>query len=218
MSTSSAAASDQPPYRQIRAVFDEAGVTVYQAYKAGIALDAVRRGRFSNGYNRERMTWIKPSFLWMMYRSGWATKEDQEYVLAIRLNREGFEAALGDAVLSHFDPDRHEDEQAWRKALREAPVRVQWDPERDLRHTPLGYRAVQIGLSGRAVHEYCDTWITGIEDTTPLARQIHGLIREGREDVARELLPREVPYPLSVQLAAAIGATARPPLGRGEPI
>jgi len=24
-----------------------------------------------------RMTWIKPNFLWMMYRSGWASKKNQ---------------------------------------------------------------------------------------------------------------------------------------------
>jgi hypothetical protein len=37
------------------------------------------------------MTWIKPSFLWMMYRCGWATKPGQERVLAIQITREGFE-------------------------------------------------------------------------------------------------------------------------------
>jgi len=40
------------------------------------------------------MTWIKPSFLWMMYRSGWATKPGQEHILATQITRDGFEWAL----------------------------------------------------------------------------------------------------------------------------
>ncbi|MGX4689240.1 DUF4291 family protein [Streptomyces sp. JNUCC 63] len=78
------------------------------------------------------MTWIKPSFLWMMYRCGWATKSDQERVLAIGITREGFEWALANACLSHFDRTRFATEAARREALRTSPVRVQWDPERGL--------------------------------------------------------------------------------------
>lgn len=40
------------------------------------------------------MTWLEPSFLWMMYRSGCAQKEGQERVLAIDVTRSGFEWAL----------------------------------------------------------------------------------------------------------------------------
>ena len=36
-------------------------------------------------YSTTRMTWIKPNFLWMMYRSGWAEKKGQENILAIYL-------------------------------------------------------------------------------------------------------------------------------------
>jgi len=51
------------------------------------------------------MTWIKPSFLWMMYRCGWGLKdENQKRVLAIDIDRAGFERALSMACLSHFDP------------------------------------------------------------------------------------------------------------------
>ena len=53
------------------------------------------------------MTWIKPSFNWMMYRSGYATKPGQEVVLAIDIARDGFEWALKNAVLSNFVPSVH---------------------------------------------------------------------------------------------------------------
>ncbi|MFT5999906.1 MAG: hypothetical protein ACI81P_002365 [Neolewinella sp.] len=29
-------------------------------------------------FSYQRMSWIKPNFLWMMYRCGWAKKQDQE--------------------------------------------------------------------------------------------------------------------------------------------
>ena len=59
-------------------------LTVYQAYPPEIADAAVAAGRFVPPFKRERMTWIKPSFRWMMYRCGWATKPGQERVLAVR--------------------------------------------------------------------------------------------------------------------------------------
>jgi hypothetical protein len=31
------------------------------------------------------LTWIKPPFLWMMYRCGWATKPGQETVLDVAI-------------------------------------------------------------------------------------------------------------------------------------
>lgn len=76
---------------QIRAVFDDHTITVYQAYSKAIALPAVANQKFVPPFKIERMTWIKPSFLWMMYRCGWATKEGQEHVLAIQIKREGLQ-------------------------------------------------------------------------------------------------------------------------------
>jgi hypothetical protein len=66
---------------QVRAVFTEKTITVYHAYPAGIAVPALKASTFVAPFKRTRMTWIKPSFLWMMYRSGWATKTDQERIL-----------------------------------------------------------------------------------------------------------------------------------------
>ncbi len=95
------------------------------------------------------MTWIKPSFLWMMYRCGWGTKVGQETVLAVDITREGFEWALRNACLSSYVRGVHPDLASWQRELRSAPARVQWDPERDLRLRPLPYRSLQLGLSGR---------------------------------------------------------------------
>ncbi|WP_062205070.1 DUF4291 domain-containing protein [Streptomyces sp. NBRC 109706] len=188
--------SQPTPARQIRAVYTPDTVTVYQAYPPGIGRPAAGDGRFPARWKRERMTWIKPSFLWMMYRCGWGQKEGQETVLAVEISRAGFEWALRHACLSHYDRAVHPDRDAWRRALRAAPTRVQWDPERDPLLRPLPYRSLQLGLSGEAVARYADEWIVSIEDITPLAHRVHALVRAGDLDSARGLLPVERPYPV----------------------
>jgi hypothetical protein len=192
--------------RQIRAVYDDDTVTVYQAYSPAIAVPAVRAGRFVPPFKRERMTWIKPSFLWMMYRCGWATKPGQEHVLAVSITRAGFEWALANAALSHYERDLHPDRVTWQRELKRAPVRVQWDPERDLRLRELPYRSLQLGLGGAAVPLYADEWTTGITDVTGLVREIRGHLDDNDETRAAALLPPERPYPLPEQIAARINA------------
>lgn len=65
--------------RIIRALYDEDTITIYQAFNEQIAKSALEHQTFvSPPFKMERMTWIKPSFLWMMYRSGWATKDNRE--------------------------------------------------------------------------------------------------------------------------------------------
>lgn len=186
------------PYRQIRAAFDADTLTVYQAYAPAIAAPAVAAQTFVAPFKRERMTWIKPSFLWMMYRCGWATKPGQERVLAIRITRSGFESGLRESCLSHFDPELHASHDEWRARLATSPVRLQWDPERDRAGQPLAWRSLQLGLSGSAVTRYVEDWIVGIDDITDsLADR-----RSGAEP-----LPTERPYPLPDDLVAHIGAS-----------
>ena len=192
------------PNRQIRARYDDSTITVYQAYSPSIAEPAAADGRFGAGFRRERMTWIKPSFRWMMYRCGWATKPGQERVLAVRISREGFEWALAHSAFAHFDATLHADHDAWRASLAE-PVRVQWDPERDLHFRPLDHRSIQIGLGGPSVARYCDEWIQGIDDVTDLAHACHAELTAHGVDAATKLLPPEEPYAVPAVIAAHIG-------------
>ncbi|WP_432841060.1 DUF4291 domain-containing protein [Dactylosporangium sp. CA-092794] len=181
--------------REIQALYTTATITVYQAYSPEIARAAVAAGRFVPPFKRDRMTWIKPSFLWMMYRSGWAAKPGQEHVLAVELRRDGFDDALARACLSHYEPRVHASRAEWGRRLRESPVRVQWDPERDLHLRPLPERrSLQLGLSGEAVRQYVDEWTVGITDVTALAHRIHAVMRAGDADAARALLPDEREY------------------------
>jgi hypothetical protein len=195
------------PARQVRAAFDERTVTVYQAYSAAIAGPAVAAGRFVPPFKIDRMTWIKPSFLWMMYRCGWATKADQERVLAVEITRAGFEWALSRACLSHYDRAVYADHDEWAERKKSAPVRVQWDPERSLLLEPLEHRAIQIGLTGDAARRYVNDWTIGITDVTGLAHEIRGLVAAGDEAAARERLPAELPYPLSDSIKSVVGTS-----------
>lgn len=136
----------------------------------------------------------------MMYRCGWAEKEDQETVLAVETTREGFDWALANAELSHYERGVHPDLATWKRNLRHAPARVQWDPERDLHLNRLPYRSLQLGLAGEAARRYADEWTVSIRDVTPLAREIHGLVRAGETDAAAGLLPDETPYPAPGQV------------------
>ncbi|MFF1304024.1 DUF4291 domain-containing protein [Streptomyces sp. NPDC058307] len=192
----------EQPQRGIRAAYADTTITVYQAYAPEIGLPAVREGRFPAGWKRDRMTWIKPSFLWMMYRCGWGTKEGQETVLAVEISRDGFDWALRHACLSSYARGTHPDRATWQRQLKRAPARVQWDPERDLHLQPLPYRSLQLGLSGEASRRYADEWTISIRYVTPLAHEIHAMVRGGELDSATRLLPEERPYPVEDDLLA----------------
>jgi hypothetical protein len=128
------------------------------------------------------MTWVKPSFLWMMERCGWATKANQERVLAVHVLRVHFDAALAAAVSTGV-ADAHAD------------LRVQWDPERSLRGTKLPHRSLQLGLGRAVAQRYATEWIDGIEDVTPLVKKLAALRGEGDYERATALLPVERVYP-----------------------
>ncbi|HEY7850152.1 MAG TPA: DUF4291 domain-containing protein [Ktedonobacterales bacterium] len=191
--------------RAIRADYDERSIVVYQAYRPAIASAATRAGRFVEPFSLNRMTWIKPSFLWMMERSGWASKPGQECVLAIRISRAGWEEALSQAAPTTFEPALFPDVDAWRRSLDAASVRVQWDPERDLRGKPQEQRAIQVGLSRHVVARYVGEWTQEIRDITPLVRSLRGLLDDGRATEAQRRLPRERHYPVSDALARRLG-------------
>jgi hypothetical protein len=197
---------NEPPERQVRAKHDDETLVVYQAYAPSIAEPALAAGTFVGPFRRERMTWIKPSFLWMMYRCGWATKPDQERVLGITITRAGFEWALEHACLATYAPAVYGTHEAWQERKRTSPVRVQWDPERSIALDRLDHRAIQVGLGGESVDRYVDEWITAIEDCAPLAHEIAGLVAAGDRDAAQRLLPVERPLALPAHVAAAVDA------------
>jgi len=176
--------------RHILAQFDDESVVVYQAYALEIGLYAARHGRFGPGFSFTRMSWIKPNFLWMMFRSGWGTKEGQEVTLAIRMQRAAFDAVILAGVPTSFDPKRFATEAEWRSAGASASVRLQWDPDHDPTGAPLERRAIQLGLRGKALARFANEWILSIEDISAL------VAAQRNRPIAELQVPRERVYPM----------------------
>lgn len=196
-----------PAEREIRADFDARSIVMYQAYSPAIAAPALASQRFVPPFSFGRMTWIKPSFLWLMERSHWAQKSGQEQVLAVRMTRAGWEEALMLGVLTEAEPKTYATYNIWQEQFTRAQVHIQWDPERSLRGNSLSYGSIQVGLSRHIIERYVEEWTLGIEDYTPRVRKIATLLRTGKESQARALLPPERVYPLSDPLKRRIGAT-----------
>ena len=131
---------------------------------------------------------------------------EEERILSVAISRSDFEWALRHSGLSSHDPAVDSDHHAW-LATKQAPVRIQWDPERDIRGQRFEHRSIQIGLSGTAISRYADEWITTITDVTELTRKLADLVAAGRVAPATALLPHERPYPLPTDVATRIGAT-----------
>lgn len=195
------------PFRQIRAQFTDSTIRVYQAYSHEIADNALREQTFVDPFKRTRMTWIKPSFLWMMYRCGWGTKTGQERIVAVDITREGFEWALAHSCLSHFVPELYPSRDEWINIKRQSPVRIQWDPERSPRLGRLDHRSIQIGLSGQAVHKYVDKWIVNVTDLSAFVIEVREMVEAHHCDQYLEVLPKEQPYPVPTDIAERIGMT-----------
>jgi hypothetical protein len=180
-----------PSQRAIRAHYDDDCITVYQAYSKEIAEAAVREQNLSASpayRTTGRMTWIKPSFCWMMYRSGYSYKDErQDRILALRMKHVNFEKLLRRACLAHKPHTAGE------------AVIVQWDPERSPRIERLPYRSLQVGIPPSIVPVWIDEWIETIEDVTDIARALKArLDADGDVTTAQlveaGLVPNERPY------------------------
>ena len=178
--------------KETRALFTDNTVRIYQAFPMEIAEEAVRLGTFGSHFKMQRMSWIKPSFLWMMYRSGWASKPGQERVLAIDIKRTAFDYIMDNAVASTFNKSGFTDYNEWQQQVKQSDIRCQWDPERDIYGNPLDYRSVQLGLRGSALYEYVHNWITNIEDITDYVKMLAEEKKSGTDISAK--LPEEKMY------------------------
>lgn len=191
--------------REIRADYDARSIVVYQAYGKAIALPALQQQRFVTPFSFNRMTWIKPSFLWMMARSNWGLKPEQEMILAVRITRQGWEEALSCAVLTTYDAHVYRDYADWQAQIEQARVCVQWDPEKTIRGKKLPIDSIQVGLSRHIIEKYVHDWILEIVDYTPRVRKMYGLLQAGEEARARDYLPKERIYTLDAKIMRRLG-------------
>ena len=156
----------------ILAHHDDTSVVVYQAYRPSIGRYAIEHGYFGGpDYNFNRMSWVKPNFLWMMYRCGWGMKEGQEIILGLRIRRAFFDTLLDAAVPSGFDATRYTSPQAWQDAVATSEVRRQWDPDHAPSGAKLPRRAIQLGLRGSLLRAFATTELLEVIDMTEFVAQ-----------------------------------------------
>ncbi|AXT59573.1 DUF4291 domain-containing protein [Aquimarina sp. AD10] len=175
----------------IMAQYNEEKIIVYQSYRPDIGSFAVKNQYFGGEFSLNRMTWIKPNFLWMMFRNGWGTKEGQEVVLAIHLKREAFENYVQNAVYSSFKPGLYESYNAWQEDIQKSNVRLQWDPDHDPYGTKLDRRAIQIGLRNEFIKSYAKDDIIQIEDISEFVKEQYEFVKSN--DLTALLIPNEKP-------------------------
>ncbi|PQO37324.1 DUF4291 domain-containing protein [Bremerella cremea] len=193
--------------RHILAHFDDESIVVYQAYRPDIGEFAINHGYFGGDFKYSRMSWIKPNFLWMMYRSSWGTSEGQEKVLGVRLTRKFFDSLLEQAVPSSYSRELYLDRAAWQAAVRRSDVRLQWDPD----HTPTGdkceRRAIQLGLRSELLERYGNDACLEIIDMSTFVCQQREYLEMGRKQdlllpIARVYIPKSEAAIRNVRLDA----------------
>ena len=176
----------------IMAQYDDEKIIVYQSYRHEIGNFAVKNQFFGGVFSLNRMTWIKPNFLWMMYRNGWGTKEGQEVVLAIHLKREVFEHYLDKAVYSSFQKNIYKTREDWQKAVQSSNVRLQWDPDHNPYGAKLERRAIQLGIRNQDIESYAKEDILKIEDISEFAKEQYQHVLNKNLD--KLWTPEERPY------------------------
>ena len=193
--------------QHILAQFDDETIIVYQAYSPRIGRFAIENGWFGGEFKYSRMSWIKPNFLWMMYRSQWGQAEGQEVVLAVQVRRRFFDSLLAQAVPSSFDPQGSGSREEWEAAVARSDVRLQWDPD----HLPTGEkcerRAIQLGLRGAALEAYGKREIVQIIDMSAFVAEQRSNVHDWR--TGKLITPSERVY-LPADLNAAKAGSAAP--------
>lgn len=182
-------------------------IPVYQAFNHAIANYALAHQKFGgSAYSFSRMSWIKPNFLWMMYRCGWADKENQQRVLGIWLKKSDFDHILSESVFTSFQPDHYTDVAEWKAALEKHPVRLQWDPDHDIYGAPQVRKAIQLGIKGKLLEQFAQEMAVKIIDLTTFAQEQKNLILQ--KNITQLQIPQEWIYePRDARIRTRIGLT-----------
>ena len=173
----------------IMAQYDDEKIIVYQSYKKQIGDFAVKNQYFGGDFSLERMTWIKPNFLWMMYRNGWGKKDGQECVLAIHLKMTAFKKYLKNSVYSSYNENLGISREDWQIQIKESSVRLQWDPDHDPFGNKMERRAIQIGLRGEFTRSFAKDDILLIEDISDFVKEQYEYVLN--DDLDNLLIPEE---------------------------
>jgi hypothetical protein len=176
----------------IMAQYDDEKIIVYQSYRKEIGDFAVKNQFFGGEFSLDRMTWIKPNFLWMMYRNGWGTKEGQDIVLAIHLKISAFNEYLKNAVYSSYNSSLEISHEDWKESVKTSSVRLQWDPDHDPYGNKLERRAIQIGLRDNFIKSFAKEDILLIEDISGFVKEQYEFVQN--KQLQNLVVPVEKPF------------------------
>ncbi len=195
------------PFREIRVVYNDNTIRVYQAFSSAIAIPALKHQKFVPPFRFEVSwaSWIKPSFLWTMKRTNWGeytrigNKGGPEHkgdtvILGIDIRREFFDYVISIGQLTHY-PEGY-DKTEWHSLMKKAKVYVQWDPEKMISGERREHKSIQIGLRTPVLNEYNES-IVSITDMCELIDKIKS---EPEKDKKISLLPDEQPYPVTEEI------------------
>ena len=183
--------------KHVLAHFDADTIVVYQAYRESIGRHAIAHGQLGGAdFSFNRMSWVKPNFLWMMYRSGWGTKPGQEITLGLRIRRPFFDRVFREGDASAFHAALQATQEDWKRTVDHSEVRLQWDPDHAPDGAKLARRAVQLGLKGDALKAFATTELVEVIDMSPFVEAQRAYVLAGAP--WRELrTPIEHLYPVS---------------------
>jgi hypothetical protein len=190
--------------KHIMAQYTDEYVVVYQAYRPEFGYFAAENQFFGGAFSYSRMSWIKPNFLWMMFRCGWGVKEGQEVTLAIKLKRHYFDSILLHAVEASFNSSSYESRELWQSAVQNSNVRLQWDPDHDPYGEKQERRAIQLGLRSDFLLPFKGEGIMEIENISEFVSEQRYVVNSG--DLEKLLTPEEKIYvPKNMEAIASVG-------------
>lgn len=180
-------------------------ILVYQAYRPSIGNYAIEHQVFGGpDYSYNRMSWLKPNFLWMMYRSGWAAKSGQEKILGIWIKKSDFDIILYNSAFTSYAQTSDMSHEEWKASLHENEIRLQWDPD----HYPNGEKhtrkAIQLGIKGNLLEQFGKKMIVEIIDLSEFVNsQRANAMNQSYDNL---LVAKETVYhPAAKQISEKIG-------------
>jgi hypothetical protein len=191
------------------AQFDEEGVFVYQAFNEKIADWAIAHQSLGGpDFNTARMTWIKPSFAWVLYRSSYGTKHNQTRILKIKIEHTALASLLNKCHCKEGGGG--------------SKGRIQWDPARDIMESEgrvprkkMRERAIQIGLKGSLSEEYVQN-VIAISDVTNLSSRIRAAHQSKDQAAAMDALGSCLPLEESYTPRCSLEVLERLGMAPGE--
>lgn len=122
--------------------------------------------------NMDRMTWMKTSLLWTLYRSDWATKERQERIVEVQVQPTYIEELVAKAVKTK-DPQANNSKVLYQKDPDRAILGKIWNKGQD-NYWLKARRTMQIGIRGSELERYINEIVpTNLTDITATVNRVN---------------------------------------------